>query len=270
MNLYRGVALGLLLAASGCASFSSTLLHRSEDNSGWEKKHLLRGVPVTLKVPTHVRIDVTEKHFLVLDSTLTPDGMRIASVHRISARFPIREVTYSMIETEKIFLVDLKRPGAGTINAKLTFDADEQYFTEVKTKVVDETIARVGNLIAQIAPSGLIGAPTAEEAKPARFRGRVKEVRNVVASQVFEIDAPDYEEQVRMFLDRHLNCCHDCGVLPIDTRPAVELPARDLYPMMERPSLAPPVPEEDLPPVGQVFNGTPTLAAPIFPQLDHP
>jgi hypothetical protein len=229
----------LLLATVllGCSSFSSTLLHRTEDNCAWKQERMLHGVPITLKVPTHVRVDVAEKHFLVLDQVQRKrrDGstVTVQAIHRKAAKFPLREVTYHMIETEKVFVVDLKRPGAGTIDAKLDFDADDQYFDEIKTKVVDETIEQVGNLIAQVAPSGLFGAPTADTAGE-KVSNRIKQVFTVVASNIFEIDAPDFEFQLRAFLDRHLNCCHDCGLLPVDTAPPVELPAPAVYPRADR------------------------------------
>ena len=66
-------------------------------------------------------------------------------------------------------------------------------------------------LIGQIAPSGLIGTPTSEEQVPSELRGRIKEVSTVVASKVFEFDAPNFETLVSDFLGKHLNCCHDCG-----------------------------------------------------------
>lgn len=192
--------------ATGCASFSATMLHRGECNTGWEKERHLRGVP------THIRVDVIEKHYLVLDS----DGK---TVSRKSADFPIREVIYTPIETEKIFLVDLKRPGAGTINATIDLNADEQYFNQIETKVVDTTIDAVGDLLAQIAPGGLIGAPTAEGGEPKGddpFKDRIKEVSSVVASEIFEIDSPSLERDMQDFLARHLNCCHTCSMLPTD------------------------------------------------------
>jgi len=233
----------LLVAFTGCCSFSSTLLHRSEDNSTWDKKRLLQGVPITLTVPTHVRIDVSEKHFLVLNHVdrLRTDGstVRVKAVQRQAAKFPLREVIYHVIETEKIFVVDLKRPGAGTVDATMKIDADDQYFDEIRTKVVDETMEQVGNLIAQVAPSGLFGSPTTRVAG-AKVSNRVKQVSNVVASRVFEIDAPDFEYQVRAFLDRHLNCCHDCSVLPVETVPPAQLPLPAVYPLAERTLIAPP------------------------------
>ena len=196
-------AVALVICMTGCASFGTNFLHRTEDNSAWQNEKHLRGVPVTLKVPTHVRIDVIEKSYLLRNAK---------SVQRKNPAFPLRTVQYTPIETEKIFLVDLKRPGAGTIGATLKFDAQEQYFNSIKTDVTDETLSAISALVAQVAPGGLIGSPTNETGTPTAFQQRIKELNSVVASNVFEFDAPDFEQQVTAFLSEHLNCCHDCGV----------------------------------------------------------
>lgn len=192
------------ITSMGCNSFSTNFLHRDEGNFLWLKHQKLQGVPVTLKVPTHVRIDVTEKSYMLLNSN---------GIQQKSPGFPLRSVSYEPIQTEKIFLVDLKRPAAGTIGANLDFDADEQYFNSIKNEVDDQTIGAVSDLIGQIAPSGLIGTPTSEEQVASELRGRVKEVSTVVASKVFEFDAPDFEILVSEFLGKHLNCNHDCGTV---------------------------------------------------------
>lgn len=231
----------VLLLQVGCSSFSSTLLHRSEGNCSWERQKPLHGVPITLKVPTHVRVDVAEKHFLVLNhiqKTTNGEMKTVQAVQRRPAKLPLREISYHMIETEKLFVVDLKRPGAGTMGATVDFNSEQQYFDEIKTRVVDETIAEVGNLLATVAPSGLFGVPTTESTG-AKVRGRVKQVSTVVASKIFEIDAPDFEFQVRVFLDQHLNCCHDCGVLSPDLQPPAELPPHTTYPLAPRQMLTP-------------------------------
>lgn len=250
---YQFIVIALAAALSGCSSFSSTLVHRAEDNMAWEKRKL-HGVPITLKVPTHVRIDVTEKHFFVLNQA-KDDKTLVTRLERKAAKFPIREVAYHLIETEKIFTVDLKRPGAGTINAKVDFAPDDQYFNEIKTKVVDETIDQVGNLISQVAPSGLFGAPTSD-AEPGKFvSGRIKELPSVVASKIFEIDSPDFEIQVRAFLGRHLNCCNSCDLQPVDTTRPSELGAPVRLPITDQNGAS----RAFLHPVQ-----TPTLAAPVL------
>lgn len=222
MFAYRYVAgLVLMPLLLGCTSFSSVLLHRGEDNQGWEREKHLHGIPITLKVPTHVRVDILAKHVFLLD-----DG----TVKRSRAPFALRELNYNFIETEKIFTVDVKRPAAGRLNATVDLDPENQYLKQISEQLADETISEVGNLIAAIAPGGLVGLPTNDSRRATALDERVKEVTSVVASQVFEVDAPDFELQVMQFLNRHLNCCHDCGVLPVDALPPHTLPGNYEFP----------------------------------------
>lgn len=217
------VCLIAINSLAGCASFSTNMIHRSEDDSGWCREKHLRGIPVTLKVQTHLKIDVLEKNFLVLNQSR--DEIKTAIVTSKQSKIPMRTVQYTPIETEQIFLVDLKRPGAGTIDANIDLDADAQYFKEIKTQVEDKTIDAVGNLVAGIAKSGLLGKPTSEGGgvQPG-FGNRVKVVTKVVASKVFEIDAPNFEVEVADFLNEHLNCCHTCLVSEPFDIPTSELP----------------------------------------------
>ncbi|MCG8650021.1 MAG: hypothetical protein MI861_09315 [Pirellulales bacterium] len=202
------IASVLLMPAGGCTSFSAVHLHRSESNTSWQKKRALHGIPVTLKVPTHLKLDVVENHVLLLD-----DSQKL--VQRTQAPVALRRVDTSFIETEKIFLVDIKRPGAGELDTTIDLDPESQYFKQIKETLTDETITQVGNLVQAIAPSGLFGVPTTEDETPSEL-AKVKLVSNVVASQIFEVDAPDFEIQLMAFLNRHVNCCHDCGVLAGD------------------------------------------------------
>ena len=187
-----------LVVITGCASFSSALLHRGEHNLGWEREKHLKGFPVTLEVPTHLRVDIVKKEFLILE-----DG----KVLRLDCAIPIREVQTDYVKTKQIFMVDMKRPGAGSLDTKIDLDPDTQYFDEIISTVSDTTIDQVSELIAGIAPEGLIGKPTNSAGDLATT---IKEVESTVASELFEIDDPNFELNLANFFDRHLNCCHTC------------------------------------------------------------
>lgn len=210
--------LTLLPFVAGCTSFSATHIHRDENNLSWEKRRALHGIPVTLKVPTHMRVDILDKHVLIASD--------IGVVKRSSPRVPLRKIETEFIETEKIFLVDIKRPAAGVLNTTVDLDPDSQYFTQIKEELTDETITQVGNLIAAIAPGGLFGAPTSDDAnKTSELGENVKVVTNIVASQVFEVEDPNFEISLMAFLDRHVNCCHSCSTIQHDQKAPVSLDA---------------------------------------------
>ncbi|GIW95048.1 MAG: hypothetical protein KatS3mg110_3089 [Pirellulaceae bacterium] len=208
---YRLYACLVMLAhglLAGCTSMRSVMLHRNESNTAWEKTRHLPGVPITLKVPTHLQITVLEKHFLSKDGT---------QYHRVDLPVPVRRVQMDFQYTERIFTVDFKRPAAGTLDLKVRFRNDQQYFEQIEQRVIDQTIQDVAKLIGAIAPRGLAPAVAASAVPP-----DLVEIESVVAVGWFELDDPAFEQQVAAFLHCHLNQAHDAWVVP----PGVESPRR--------------------------------------------
>ena len=206
-------AISLLVSLVGCASIGSTLLSRDESNSWWTRYRCLRGVPITLKVPTHVKIYIYEKHIL---QTVNVGGVR--KTQRVKLPFPIRDFAQEFIFDEKIFTVDFKRPAAGAYNLDINMTQD-QYIQSVKHDVTDDTIARVGDLIDKIAPDLFkFPSPSGDDTdiNPVAKFGNVElpEIKSVVAVGIFEIDAPDFEHQLTEFINCHLNKAHDAWVVP--------------------------------------------------------
>jgi hypothetical protein len=196
----------ILLAVIGCTSMTSTMLTRDESNRFWTRKGPLKGVPITLKVPTHVQLTVFERHFLVKDK----DG----HVVRLALPYVVRDFSQEFIYTEKVFTVDFKRPASGTYNLGLEL-TDDQYIQHFRHDVTDTTIKDVTNLVTQLAPGGggLRGLTASGEEE---VDNHCEEIQSVVAVQIFEIDAPDFEDQVAAFISCHLNQAHDAWVAPPD------------------------------------------------------
>lgn len=190
----------VLLTQIGCTSMSSTMLTRDESNQSWTRKNGLKGVPITLKVPTHVQLTVFERHFLVNDE----DG----HAHRLKLPFVVRDFSQEFIYSEKIFTVDFKRPAAGTYNLHLDL-TDDQYIQKLQHDVTDTTIQGVTALVKQLAPSGLAAETVSGQAEE-----NYAEIQSVVAVRMFEIDAPDFEQQMSAFVNCHLNQAHDAWVAP--------------------------------------------------------
>ncbi|MCG8648759.1 MAG: hypothetical protein MI861_02940, partial [Pirellulales bacterium] len=59
----------LVIFAPGCSSTRSILLHRGQCDQSWQTERYLNGVPITVQVPTHIKVDVVEHHFLGLVPT---------------------------------------------------------------------------------------------------------------------------------------------------------------------------------------------------------
>ncbi|NOX54284.1 MAG: hypothetical protein GXP27_07540 [Planctomycetes bacterium] len=183
---------------SGCKSLHSRLLYRDETNSCWVQSKL-RGVPITLKVPTHLKVEIVEK------TLLTTDGSGKAQPVSLPAGTTLRDVRTDLIFTEKIFTVDLERPAAGLL--KYTAEFEGQYFKKLQSELedvtIEETSEAIERILGGIAPQGLVGVPTA--ARPTGKEPLVKEIDSVVAAAVFELDAPDFEVKLEEFLNAYLN-----------------------------------------------------------------
>jgi|GEM_PF-7045553 len=204
---------------SGCTSSSSTFLLRDESNSCWQTT-CTRGVPITVKVPTHVKMYVYEKHYL---QVLSVGGVNQVQYLKLP---PMRDFAQEYIYTEKVVTVDFKRPAAGPFNLNVKFTAD-QYLDQVQQDLTDETIFRVGEFLSTI---GATFKPSLGngDGKAVNIDDILKEVKSVVAVGIFEVDAPDFEQQVKTFLDGYLNKCNETifSASPAGEAPPLPAPAQ--------------------------------------------
>jgi hypothetical protein len=200
-----GISCGIL---SGCKSSTSTMFTRDEFNSGWSKFKKVDGVPITIKIPTHLKVYVYEKHFLQLDNVGA-----VQQVNLVELPVVIRDFAHEFVYTEKVVMVDFKRPAAGAFNLEVDFTED-QYIKKVQHDITDETIARVSEFVGTIAPGGVFKASTGDSEAPDELAKKIKEIKSVAAVGMFEVDAPDFELKVQEFLDCHINKSHDAMSAP--------------------------------------------------------
>src|SRR5579883_2578947 len=209
-----GAAAGMLALSilTGCTSVKSTYFYRDDDDTHWKKKHS-KGIPITLDVPTHVRFNVIQRYYLVNGQPLrVPDATDMSRYVVYAAR----DIRYDLITEKKIFTVDMKRPAAGPYQNLTTFD-NNQYFTKIDHRLEDKTIETVGtqinNLVGKLLPLGS-AAPGKAQAAGDVGQANLVPLESVVCSEVFKLDAPDFEMQVAAFLQAN------CG-------PMIGIPAGD-------------------------------------------
>ncbi len=212
----------LLVVATGCQSFSSTMLNRLGDNSlqGNSNGHAklfsrtrpYKGVPITLKVPSHLDVRINEVYYV---------GIQDGNIVELATESRMLDVETEIIKTDKVFTVDFKRPGAGTLDLDLAFNK-EQYFSQIDSKLEDRTIQELGELAAQVITStrkfAAASSITAEKPTDAvlnalNAKGIYRETRTV-AYKRFDINDPDFECQVEAFVNHHLNNCNQCAAPP--------------------------------------------------------
>ena len=243
----------LLLAGlfTGCASMRTTPMKRLDDDS-YCVQCPANGVPITVKVPTHLEVKIYEQLFFKID------GNTIKLQNKEDCKRNLKVAT-TPIKTDKVIFVDPKRPGAGTSFYNMEFNTDAQMITQYESFVYDRTLDDSSNLVAQLVPGvepqtpgedpdvpGSLGAtPGAagnaenndvseflpsrvvknfDQSGAASFNADVFTRERVVAFKIFDINAADFESQLESFLSHHLNSCHDCSVNPFNQAAAKPQP----------------------------------------------
>jgi len=214
----------ILLAASlmGCTSVKSTALNRTEsdvfigNSNGKPRAHCaarpFNGVPITLRVPTHLDVVIKEKIYLKV-------GEERGSLSRLQADKRSLFVETEVIETDKVFMVDPKRPAAGQLDYTMKFGADEsgtdggkdnsQYFSSIESRIQDDTIKDITGALKAVTDSLAAKTNVGDRDSRRPTLILVPDVRTV-AWRRFDIDACDFEQQVADFVAIHMNSCNSC------------------------------------------------------------
>ncbi len=198
--IWRSVVLLLGTWLVGCTTYRSTFLNRQEGGDFRTDSHCgTTGVPVAVKVPTHLDLFIEERYYLLPHDDLYreveiagPDGRPLVN----------RGLRSELVETKKVFLVDFKRAAAGVSQSGLKFNAD-QGLAEVSGKIQDETLRDATAAVGALGPLLTANKSSAGTTTALESKGLVAGAR-VVAYRRFDLDAPDFEQQVADFVACHL------------------------------------------------------------------
>ena len=202
--LFAGVML-----SPGCRSTSSTFMNRYDNdrvagNSNGERglhenAKPFKGVPVTMRVPTHLVGTVIETIYL--------DPVSLKTIQTERRNLSATAVT---VFSDKVFAVDPKKAAAGVTN--YSFTMENGYYKQITTYVNDKTIKDISSALNTLFPVptpkpdpkelsslGENGLPTTPEEKT-----------RVVAWKRFDINSVDFEAQVTQFVEHHINNCNTC------------------------------------------------------------
>jgi hypothetical protein len=200
-----------LMSITGCQSISSTLLNRTDDdffhgNSNGEptcgdQARPYKGVPITVRVPTHLDVVVKQTVWIGRDEN--------KRLYQIPSEHPHVFLETKLIETDKVFTVDPKRPAAGTMKYTLDFGdrtsvADNsQYFKTIAYKITDQTINEVNASLQTLLPLLQRSSTTAKKTGAGDTIDDliVAEEHTVIAWRRFDLDAFDFEAQVQCFVE---------------------------------------------------------------------
>lgn len=198
-----------ITALAGCKSIESTLLHRDESNLEW-KKVKTSGVPITLEVPTHLRIaimDVKYAHAIGGVWSVLKDGKNaVNNTH----------VEHGFIKTKKVFTVDLKRPAAGDADYQIDMAEGSQYIKKIEHDITDRTIEESSMAFERLFAAFNVKGAGGSALRLGPTDNPLEELKSVRAVRVFEIDDPNFENNVAAFLSEHFDC-ETAGFVPAPT-----------------------------------------------------
>lgn len=208
------VFLLITISACGCTSFCTTIVQRTPDNRFCPNfpKSKTKGLPVKLKVPTHIEATITEKFFVestqeAAADVANPNGRikcREVGLWLDGERIRHLEVDTKVIYTEKVFTVDFRRPAGGLLNlSAIDFDS-EQYFKQVKASYEEKTLAQITSALGTLKP-GLTGSASASNLNG--ISGLLMDTRTVAVAR-FDISETDWESQLQCFVDHHITSCY--------------------------------------------------------------
>jgi len=213
-------AAAMLLVSAGCTSFSSTVLSRLDDGSyvgesngkpaAMGQARPFKGIPITLKVPTHLDVFIDEVYFVKLEQK--------RAVEILDRKTRLLQVRTAIVNSDKVFTVDFKRPASGFLDLDITFEEEEQYFKKIVSQLQDDTITDTANLVGTVIKSFAGVSASTETLSPglesALAGAQIERDIRVVAFKRFDINSPFFEEEVECFVNLHLNNCNRCGMRP--------------------------------------------------------
>ena len=193
----------------GCNTFRTTAIDRCEhDTLVVNPDKPMKGIPVSLKVPTHLELKVIETTYWEKQDI---PGSKPTLVPLRTCR-PTRSLEHELCYTEKIFLVDPAKPVAGeqkygfTFKSNASSDADDMgkgYLNKVTYKIDDKTITETANLVANSLKLLNAFPISANGARP--NTSDLISTDRTIAYLRLDINSPTFEQEVTEFLDCNLN-----------------------------------------------------------------
>ncbi len=197
-----GVHLGMgCIVASlvGCTSVHSTSLE-TVDGFTWMKQKA-KGIPTTLRVPSQIKIVIKGTTWLDADTGLSKPLINNHGKPMVTA------VDHEIIYDDKIFLVDPKRPAAGTLKLGLTFSdrgGITGYNSDIDDQLVEVLASELNSALSTIIGGFLPGGGDGAGESAQDITGN-KLIDIILASAVFDVDDPMLEHNIMEFLNSVIN-----------------------------------------------------------------
>ena len=215
----------VMLGSLGCASIKTTVLDRCEGGQLATSQRPVKGVPVMLRVPTHLDVKVVQVDYW-------RPNRETGDLERLENQLPSRYVDTEIQETEKMFFVDPKRVASGSGIYGFKFNsadgdanAGKGYLSGVSYKADDTTLAESAALFGNITRIIAQATGAAEDNQAIGNDLGLIATKSTIAFCKFDINSPYIEDDVRDFCNHYLNDCN-----PGCEEKAVVYPENNIFP----------------------------------------
>jgi hypothetical protein len=183
-----------------------------------------KGIPVKMKVPTHVEVRIDEAFFLQTQDDGEKKKLSEARILRHDGQ-PLRALTVNtkLVYTDKVFTVDFRRPAGGLLNLSgVTMDS-EQYFVSIQAAYEERTLEQITTALGTLktGTAGSLAASTASKSEGTvnavevgkDAQGSIGAGARTIALARFDISEPGWEERLQCFVEQHVTACYQgCDV----------------------------------------------------------
>ncbi|MFO1002907.1 MAG: hypothetical protein U0936_21460 [Planctomycetaceae bacterium] len=182
--------------------------------------------------------------------------------------------------TDKIFMVDFRRPAGGILDLSEASMDDEQYFSKIQAEVTERTMADVSSAIKTLQGPLSNGAkkaatnvatPTSASTPDGEQSNTINFQKSVVAFKRFDVSEPCWEERMMEFVNSRLGTSHSVPDAPYITDVSSHMDSTARFVDAEMPDESGMVTNGDLSDVGRtssVNNFAPQSKVPAAPYSD--
>ncbi len=150
-----------------------------------------------------------------LEKTAATAANNAVTQYRLISFDPAQYVVETELQyTDKVFLVDFKRPAGGILDLKEASMDDEQYFAKIQADVEERTLADISTALNRVSGplADVLGGertnvavPTSSETPDGETNATVDFQKSVVATQRFDINELGWEQRLQGFVNSHIS-----------------------------------------------------------------
>lgn len=206
---YRRLWFATVVSLAGCSAVKTTFVDVDSKGTFIENPcGCVHGVPSVVKVATHIEVSISQTDFWRIEQTAESPHKKL--VHMPGA--VVRTVGVEQVMTDKVVMVDPKRPLSGEGEFSIDFKKDGSgQIQAVNYKAIDETIKDSAALVT--AALKVFRATATDASSVGGTKSDVLKVTRVIALERFPVGQCTQAE-IERFVGQYINSCTplDCSM----------------------------------------------------------